>query len=228
MNLAQQLAQHGLFLRGVTRVTAEEVDQYGFPGEQYSIALVGNVGSSYWDRFNQSAEFGDGVPDPLDRWSRRIAGDIAAQFALTPIYPFEGPPYYPFQRWAQRAESLMQSPLGVMMHPQHGLWHSYRFALLGESFDYESLPEVESPCLQCEAKPCLHRCPVDAFDGHNYDVDSCAAFLRKTLDAECHATGCVARYACPVSPELRYVPAQGQFHLRAFLGVRSYPGDAGF
>ena len=100
MNLAQQLTQHGLFLRGVTRVIAEEVEEYGFPGEQYSIALVGNVGSSYWDLFNQSAEFGDGGRDPLDRWSRRIAGDIAAQFALTPIYPFEGPPYYPFQRWA--------------------------------------------------------------------------------------------------------------------------------
>jgi hypothetical protein len=223
VKLAAQLAQHGLFLRGVTRVTAEEVKQYSFPGEQYSIALVGNIGSSYWDSFSQSPEFNDGDSDPLDRWSCRIAGAIASQFSLTPVYPFEGPPYYPFQRWAQRAETLLQSPIGVMIHPQHGLWHSYRFALLGENFEYETMPEIESPCLQCEAKPCLHRCPVDAFDGSNYDVDSCAAFLRQTAEAECHTTGCVARYACPVAPELRYKPAQGQFHLSAFLGARLRP-----
>lgn len=220
MNLAQQLQQHGLFLLAVTAVTAEEIDSYGFADNQHSIALVGNIGSSYWNLFSQSPEFGDAGPDPLDRWSRRIASEIATQFSLTPIYPFEGPPYYPFQRWAQRAGNMLQSPLGVMMHPQHGLWHSYRFAFLGEGFDYQSAPAVESPCLQCESKPCLHRCPVDAFDGYNYDVDSCAAYLQQTAQAECHATGCVARYACPVAPELRYFPAQGQFHLRAFLGAR--------
>ena len=121
MNLARQLEQFGLYLRGVTQVSAEEVADYGFPGDHCSIALVGNIGSSYWDSFSLSPEFADGSPDPLDRWSRRIANEIASRFTLTPIFPFQGPPYFPFQRWAQRAESLMQSPLGVMMHPQHGL-----------------------------------------------------------------------------------------------------------
>ena len=72
----------------VTAVTAEEANSYGFADNQHSIALVGNIGSSYWNVFSQSQEFGDGGPDPLDRWSQRIASEIVTQFPLTPIYPF--------------------------------------------------------------------------------------------------------------------------------------------
>jgi hypothetical protein len=34
--------------------------------------LVGNAGSSCWRHFELSAEFMDGQPHPMDRWSRRI------------------------------------------------------------------------------------------------------------------------------------------------------------
>ncbi|MEM7562389.1 MAG: hypothetical protein AAF353_04965 [Pseudomonadota bacterium] len=220
MSLQQRLLEYGLYLRGITAVTAEEVETYQFPVEQDSIALVGNIGSSYWQAFSHSQEYGDGIPDPLDRWSARVANEISQEFAVTPIFPFEGPPYYPFQRWAGRAETLMQSPIGVMMHPEHGLWHSYRFALLGEQFEYELPQDTESPCLLCEDQPCLHRCPVDALDALSYDVDLCADYLIHTPQAACHETGCIARYACPVAPQYRYLPEQGQFHLRAFLGAR--------
>ena len=33
-----------------------------------------------------------------------------------------------------RAEGLKPSPIGILMHPQFGLWHAYRGALL---FDVE-------------------------------------------------------------------------------------------
>lgn len=220
MSLAQDLRHHGLHLRGVATITDAERERYGFAADARQIALVGNVGSSYWPHFSASPEFADGKPDPLDRWSRRIAEAIAAAHALTPVFPFDGPPYYPFQQWAHRAEGLAQSPIGVMIHPHFGLWHSYRFALLATEFDRGSdLREHASPCLQCAAQPCLHSCPVDAFDENGYDVDACATYLRATPEAECNARGCSARCACPVAPELRYDPAQGQFHLRAFLAA---------
>ena len=107
------------------------------------------------------------------------------------------------------------------MHPEHGLWHSYRFALVGDGFD--PLPGhdgLDSPCLGCSDKPCLTTCPVNAFDGQAYDVDACAAYLVETPSAGCHASGCLARLACPVAPQLRYLPEQGAFHLRAFLHNR--------
>lgn len=221
MKLAARLAEQGLYLRGVAELEPGEGEQYGFSPAVNAIALVGNIGSSYWPAFRASKEFADGGADPLDRWSRRVAQAVAAEFSLQAVFPFEGPPYLPFQRWAARAEGLRQSPIGIMMHPEHGLWHSYRFALIGAGF--ESAPAyhgVESPCIACRDKPCLETCPVGAFDGKAYDVDACAAYLAETPAAGCHQTGCLARLACPVAPQLRYLPEQGAFHLRAFLENR--------
>ncbi len=219
--LDELLREHGLFVRGVTRMTDDEVEAYALDTDRTQLALVGNVGSSYWSQFSQSGEFSDGGPDPLDRWSRRIATSIAEKLSLRPLYPFEGPPYFPFQQWAKRAEALEQSPIGVMMHPQIGLWHSYRFALLGADLGQQAATEnAASPCLSCVDKPCLHTCPVDAFDASGYAVERCATFLQETPEAGCHQQGCLARYACPVAPELRYLAAQGSFHLRAFLTSR--------
>ena len=222
MNLEQQLGEHGLFLRGATSLTPQEIETYEFPDTMRTIVLVGNIGSSYWPVFSQSPEYSDGEAHPLDRWSRRVANAIAAELPVQPVYPFEGPPYYPFQQWAQRAEKLRQSPLGVMMHPEYGLWHSYRFALLSQDFEVGPEPTLaEFACLSCDAKPCLQRCPVDAFDDNGYDVDRCASYLQQSPQAECHSQGCLARLACPIAPELSYIPAQGEFHLRAFLKARN-------
>ena len=222
MNPSAALQAYGLFVRGVTRLSTAEIETYGFSGAKPALALVGNIGSSYWPVFSQSPEFLDGEADPLDRWSRRVAKAIAAELPVDPVYPFEGPPYYPFQQWAQHAEALEQSPIGVMIHPRYGLWHSYRFALLGADFEVDQSQSLgESPCISCDAKPCLHRCPVDAFDINGYDAERCASYLRQTPHAECHSSGCLARYACPVAPDLSYTAEQGQFHLQAFLNART-------
>jgi len=220
VKLAEHLRGYGLYLRGATRLTDEEIDTYGFAADSPEIALVGNIGSSYWQVFSGSREYCDGAADPLDRWSRRVAEAIATEFALQALYPFDGPPYYPFQQWARRAEGLEQSPLGITIHPRHGLWHSYRFALLGENFESGSSESVEAPCLACVDRPCLKTCPVDAFGTEGYDDARCAAYLREMPAAECHRRGCLARLACPVAPELRYLPEQGAFHLRAFVDAR--------
>ena len=223
------LREYGLFVRGVTRLTDEEIERYECNSNNAELALIGNIGSSYWTCFSQSVEFVDGTAHPLDRWSRRIAEVIARQFSLQALYPFEGPPYYPFQQWARRAEGLHQSPVGVMMHPQYGLWHSYRFALLGAQSTLQDSAIADastdgsfntSPCVDCDDKPCLNTCPVGAFDDKGYAVERCADYLQQTPRAECHQQGCLARYACPIAPDLSYVAAQGRFHLRAFLQSR--------
>jgi hypothetical protein len=226
LKLEDCLREHGLFVRGATQLNEEEIERYSMNPDNAGLALIGNIGSSYWEQFSQSAEFKDGAAHPLDRWSRRVAEPIAQRLSLQALYPFEGPPYYPFQQWARRAEGLGQSPVGVMIHPQFGLWHSYRFALLGVDFDIETAATstaespLESPCLDCAGKPCLHTCPVAAFDANGYAVERCSDYLQQSPQAECHQQGCLARYACPVAPELRYVAAQGRFHLRAFVQAR--------
>ena len=221
MTLERDLARHGLYLRGVAEVSAAERERYDFAPAAAAIALVGNIGSSYWDAFVAAPEYADGEPDPLDRWSRRVAMEIADHYPVTPLFPFTGPPYYPFQQWARRAEGIEASPLGILIHPRHGLWHSYRFALLGADFGAGPAESPgPSPCLACDGQPCLRSCPVGAFDTRGYAVDTCAGYLENTPDADCHHGGCLARLACPVALELRYRQAQGRFHLRAFLAVR--------
>ena len=48
--LQQSLATYGLYLRGVARLSTEEIGRWGIGNELVSpgVALVGNIGSSYW------------------------------------------------------------------------------------------------------------------------------------------------------------------------------------
>jgi hypothetical protein len=227
--LEQLLKPHGLHLRGVLELTQDEISVYKFNAGRHqdaqsftSLALVGNIGSSLWPVFRQSPEYHDAQPDPLDRWSKRVAQSVAEKIDALAIYPFEGPPYYPFQQWANRAEALHQSPLGLRIHPEYGLWHAYRFGLLILQASPVHSPRLslESPCLSCQAQPCLHNCPVDAFGTNGYDVDKCASYLKQTPEALCHQQGCQARNACPIGVAYRYETAQHLFHLRAFLQAR--------
>jgi hypothetical protein len=220
-DIESRLLVYGLHLRGLSRLSDEEAGTLQ-AGENTTVLLVGNIGSSYWPLFSTSPEYQDGLPDSLDRWSKRVAENLANEFGARAIYPFEGPPYLPFQQWANRAESLSQSPLGLMIHPRYGLWHSYRFGLLvSDTRDLvQAAARVQSPCESCADQPCLNSCPVGAFSPGGYDVAACATYLISTPEAPCHGKGCLARLACPVGVSYQYQPAQHSFHLRAFLAAR--------
>lgn len=190
-----------------------------------TIALLGWVGSECWDAFAASPEAADGERNPLDRWSRGRIDAIAADRGATALYPFAGPPWLPFQRWAMKAEPVTVSPLGILIHPDWGLWHSYRGALaFTERLDLPPMPTRASPCASCAEKPCLTTCPVSAFSNAGYDVTGCRSHIATPSGAECLSGGCLARAACPVGPEHRYAPTQAAFHMRAFLRSSYPPG----
>ncbi len=158
---------------------------------------------------------------PLDRWSLRVIGELADRLEAEAVFPFGGPPYYPFQAWAQKAEPVWPSPLGVLVHREHGLWHAYRGALcFDREIDLPARDDHTSPCLTCAAQPCLTRCPVAAFSQRGYDVSACAGHLATPAGADCMELGCRARRACPLGVAARYEPAQAAFHMRAFLTAR--------
>lgn len=229
--LAQALAACGLRARGGFRPGAEEAvpDESGAPAA--TLVLVGAVGAGHWPAFSRAPEFHDGRPDPLDRWSRRLLEALADAWRARPLFPFEGPPYWPFQRWAARAEPVHASPLGLLIHPRWGLWHSYRGALaFGRTLD--GLPErgdAPSPCASCAARPCLSACPAEAFSadprfdaafdprpGPRYDTRRCGAHLAGPAGGACLTAACLARAACPVGAGHRYGSAAARFHLEAF------------
>jgi len=182
-----------------------------------TLLLLGFVGTKKWLGFASSPEANDGEADPLDRWSRRIIDGLAASFDGVALYPFGGPPYLPFQRWARRADSVHPSPLGMLIHPHWGLWHSYRGALAFRR--HLALPPrvpIPSPCAACAAKPCLSACPVGAFTPGRYDVASCLHHLAAPIGRDCVDLGCRARNSCPIGAAHRYGADQAAFHMRAF------------
>jgi hypothetical protein len=191
-----------------------------------TLVLAGMVGRAQWPAFAASPEASDGRRNPLDRWSRRIIDELAAALGAGALYPFEGPPWLPFQRWAMKAEPVHRSVLGVLIHPDWGLWHSYRGALAFA--ERLALPERiarRSPCDSCAGKPCLSACPVGAFTLARYDVEACGGHLRSAAGEDCLELGCRAREACPVGPAHRFGRDQAGFHMRAFLASRSPASD---
>lgn len=180
--------------------------------------LIGTVGAEGFAAFEAARR---DEPDPMDRWSKRVVDPIAARLGARAAYPSDKP-YLPFQRWAMRAEDVHPSPLGLLIHPVHGLWHAYRAALLfeGAVLGLPARAGAPSPCAACEAKPCITACPVDAFTGTSYDVARCAGHLRADAEPHCRTLGCRARDACPVGRQSRYGDAQIRFHMHAFARAR--------
>jgi hypothetical protein len=133
------------------------------------------------------------------------------------MFPFIGPPWLPFQRWAQKAEPLHPSPLGMLIHPDWGLWHAWRGALgFRERLELPIQDRRPSPCESCADKPCLSACPVNAFARDRYDVAACVAHIESAQGLDCMDEGCRARRACPIGAAHRCSPDQANFHMRAF------------
>ena len=206
----------GLVPRGAFLL--EEGERTGELADLRTIVLAGMVGREGWSAFAASPEANDGHADPLDRWSRRVIAALAGELGARALFPFGGPPFLPFQQWAQRAEAVHPSPIGILIHPRYGLWHSYRGALgLSENLAIAEPATVRAPCESCTGRWCLSACPVGAFSSAGYDVAACADHLRSGAGTDCMGLSCRARRACPVGAEHAYGPEQANFIMRAFL-----------
>ncbi|MBO6884840.1 MAG: ferredoxin [Marivita sp.] len=203
----------GLTLRGSFHPLPED----DVPTGTQTLVLLGPDEPAFWSVFTASSEYNDGLPHPLDRWSKRVTALIAADHEATVIFPYDGPPYAPFLRWAERSEASWQSPVGLLVHQSAGLFISYRAALALPM--RLSLPaRGQKPCLSCDTRPCETACPVGALaPGREYNVPACMAHIRSPDGVACRE-GCIVRRACPVSDQFGRLREQSAFHMRAFLG----------
>ncbi|WP_299734766.1 ferredoxin [uncultured Roseobacter sp.] len=183
-----------------------------------TLLLLG-AGRLCWPTFKSASEYRDGHPDPLDRWSKRVIGAIAAQVGAHDIYPSDGPPYAPFIDWALDTGRFFQSPTGMMVHDSAGLMISIRGALaFTNKLDLDS-SAARNPCDTCIEQPCVSACPVGALSGSNaYDVPGCKAYLDTMEGQDCMENGCQVRRVCPVSMAFDRAPEQSAFHMTAFKG----------
>jgi len=93
--LAAAVGRHGFLLRGGFHPLPAD----GVPGDPGTLVMIGNAGPAMWKAFRAACPE-PFTPNPLDAWTREVLGGIARDLGATPLFPFDGPPYLPFQRWA--------------------------------------------------------------------------------------------------------------------------------
>ncbi|WP_281966445.1 ferredoxin [Roseovarius nanhaiticus] len=195
---------------------AAHLDVMGGLHEGDGTVILLGPSRGFWTAFKASPEWQDGTPDPVDRWSLRVIGALAARLSAEPLFPFGGPPYLPFLRWATDTGRAWQSPAGMLVHDVQGLWVSYRGALRFAAKIALPAPSP-SPCETCADQPCLSACPVDALSAaRGYDVAACHGFLDTPAGADCLTNGCKARRACPVSQAHGRDAEQSAYHMSRF------------
>jgi len=192
------------------------------PGAR-AAAIIGSGGPAFFDRFAAGGpERGDGAPNPLDRYTKRVA-DGAAAAALPPLgvahaiyFPFDGAePLIPFQRLGRAAGLGGPGPLALQIHPTFGPWWAYR-ALVVVDCELPLRPPIGDGCAGCDA-PCVDACPAHAVARAGFVVAACHA---RRLTAEPCRLSCAARIACVRGPQHRYSDAQLAFHMAASMPKR--------
>jgi hypothetical protein len=181
--------------------------------------VVGSGGSAFFEQFLKAPEAADGSPDPLDRFTARLVGELTSA-ALAPLgvahalaFPFAGrAPLIPFQRLGRAAGLGGPSPLGLQVHPDFGPWWAYR-ALVVLDRPLNAFAPLSDGCAGCPA-PCVAACPAGAVARAGFAVATCHA---RRLTAEPCRLSCAARIACIRGPEHRYSDRQLAFHMAASL-----------
>jgi len=220
-SLSERLERSGLRLRGGFNFESDEpapATQTGRTAK--SVVLIGNAGGEFWPHFqrwrrNQPTE----LTNPLDTWSRTVIEEAAAGQNANFVSPSDRP-FMPFQQWAMRAEGLKPSPLGILMHPEWGLWHAYRGALLfDQPLGLTGPDEIPHLCETCIEKPCLRACPVEAYSAAAFEYQRCLGHVRGSSGGSCRSRGCLDRNACPYGTEYRYPADMQAFIMRAYAGL---------
>lgn len=207
-DIAARVAEHWLAVLGGFSCQ----DDPELPAGTRTLLLLGPLEPGFWPHLTVQPEWAG--PDPVDRWSRRVIGRLACDLGAKALFPFGGPPYHPFYRWALRTGRVWDSPVRLLVQADQGLMVSFRGALaLKERIEVP--PPLPRPCDTCP-RPCLTACPVTALGLQGYDVPACHQYLDTAPGADCMGNGCAVRRACPLSAAYARLPEQSAYHMRQF------------
>jgi epoxyqueuosine reductase len=246
------LSAHRLSIAGGFAVCADDrapqdqAAQDRLPRGTRSLILIAPAEPGFWAHLTAQPEWQDGRADPVDRWSRRVIGRIACTLGGKALFPFGGPPFHPFFRWALRSGQAWQSPVQLLVHETAGLWACYRGALalkqvlelgppsdasagdasagdasaggplVGGAMSGIAPPNSLPPCRRCHSRPCLTACPAAALNGAEYDLPRCHRYLDTPQGRDCASQGCAVRRACPISQSHGRMAEQSAYHMSQF------------
>lgn len=202
-------AAHQLVVLGGFAAEPED----SLPHGTKTLLLLGPREPGFWPHLKAQPEWG--VDDPVDRWSRRVIGTMACDLGAKALFPFGGPPYHPFYKWALKSGRCWDSPVRLLVHDTAGLFVSFRGALaLKEAVELR--PASTKPCDTCTDKPCLAACPVGALTPAGYDLPKCHSYLDTQEGKDCMTNGCAVRRTCPLSRSYARMPEQSAYHMGQF------------
>lgn len=198
------------------------------PAGYKNILLIGSAGKKLWQAMPAEYLQRD---DPVDEYSidcvNRVFEECLPSGSWQFLFP-ESPSgiEISLQKLGSLAGWHHASPLGIGINGQYGLWFAYRAVVAIESeivsAEKTGYLSGDSPCLSCDAKPCLSRCPAQALtsDG-NPDLSACVSHRLSTA-SDCAST-CLARQACPIAPQYKYSGDQvAYFYDRSLASVRRW------
>ncbi len=172
-----------------------------------SLLLLGSTGTALWDAM--AAADWIGRPDPVDSWCAARLSELRAGIPHRGVFVFPGRAPIDVLQLGRIAGWAHPTPLGLGIHPEHGLWVGYRGALLLDAQVPEfGLSEAPSPCTSCADTPCVASCLGGAVEPGGLQIAAC--FAQRLADTPCRL-GCASRRACPVGTS-RYGDAQIAHH----------------
>jgi hypothetical protein len=202
-------AQVGVY----NRTLDEKLSGYRLPelaGERSLVLVLGNT-RRMWPLFMRAfRERLRSEEHPVDAYARheltRAVAEVAGGLNIAGDLRFtfeQAPRAVAVQRLAILTGVAEQSPVGLLVHPEHGPWFSFRAAAI---FSTEGPEAQRAPitCSACDTKPCLAaREKVDLATGGVYTRESFDAHWRLWLGM---------REACPVGTPARFGEQQIRYH----------------
>ncbi|MEO1847838.1 MAG: hypothetical protein ABGY05_10760 [Pseudomonadota bacterium] len=175
------------------------------------LVLLGMGGSGLWKRIRQ-----ENCPETelFDSASEKAVLEVCSRFwgGAKPRLLYPGSALIPLQKLGRWAGWATSSPLGMDISPRYGPWFAYRAAFLVDApLECTQAFTANSPCDDCESKPCIQACPVGAVT-HDQTIAMDLCLPQRLADPQGCGVSCDSRLACPVGEKWRYPKEQIRYH----------------
>ncbi len=175
------------------------------------LVLLGMGGSGLWGRIRQEA-----YPEAelFDSASEKAVLEVCSRFwgGAKPRLLYPGSAPIPLQKLGRWAGWASPSPIGIDISPRYGPWFAYRAAFLVDApLEYTKTFTVNSPCDDCEPKPCIRACPGRAV-ARDQEIAMDRCLPQRLVDPQGCGVSCRSRLACPVGEKWRYPKEQIRHH----------------